>query len=157
MTKVYQLYREQYVDTDIDVAWDFISSPSNLDAITPDDMAFEIVSELPDKMFNGQLIEYRVGIPLLGRQTWVSELKHIRPGQSFVDEQRIGPYKLWYHYHEVRMHGRGVRFIDRVHYSLPFGLLGALAHPLYVKGQLEYIFDYREGAINELLSRRPRN
>ncbi len=152
MPKMYQLYRELFIDTDIVTAWDFISSPKNLDAITPKDMVFEVVSELPDKMFNGQLIEYRVGIPLLGRQTWVSELKHIRPGHSFVDEQRIGPYKFWYHYHEISMHCNGVRFVDRVNYVLPFGPLGAIAQQLHVKSQLQYIFDYREVAMHELLT-----
>jgi len=152
MAKMHQLYREQLIDTDLETAWDFISSPKNLDAITPKDMVFEIVSELPDRMFDGQLIEYRVGIPLLGRQTWVSELKHIRHGHSFVDEQRIGPYNLWYHYHEVSMHGSGVRFVDRVNYVLPLGPLGAIAQQLYVKSQLQYIFDYREVAMHEQLS-----
>jgi ligand-binding SRPBCC domain-containing protein len=154
MATMHQLYREQFIDTDIVTAWDFISSPKNLDAITPDDMAFEIVSELPEKMFDGQLIEYRVGIPVLGRQTWVSELKHIRPGHSFVDEQRIGPYKFWYHYHEISMHACGVRFVDRIHYVLPFGPLGAIAQQLYVKSQLRDIFDYREMAMHEQLNRR---
>ena len=154
MAKMHHFHREQFIDTDNVTAWDFISSPKNLDAVTPEDMAFEIVTELPEKMFDGQLIEYRVGIPLLGRQTWVSELKHIRPGHSFVDEQRIGPYKLWYHYHEVSMHGNGVRFVDRVHYVLPGGPLGAIAQRLYVKRQLQYIFDYRELAMHEQLNRR---
>ena len=153
VTKIHQLYREQFIDTDLTTAWDFISSPKNLDAITPQDMTFEIVTELPEKMFNGLLIEYRVGIPVLGRQPWVSEIKHICPQHSFVDEQRIGPYKLWYHYHEISMYGSGVRFVDRVNYVLPFGPLGAIAHSLYVKNQLEYIFNYREAAMHEKLSR----
>ena len=153
MAKLYQLYREQVIETDLATAWDFISSPSNLEAITPNDLAFEVVSELPDKMYEGQLIEYRVGIPWLGRQTWVSELKHIRAGHSFVDEQRIGPYQLWYHYHEVSRAPGGVRFVDRVHYALPLGPLGTLAHWVFVKRQLRAIFDYRAAAMPQQLSR----
>lgn len=119
--------------------------------MTPEDVAFEIVSELPDIMYDGLLIEYRVGIPFLGKQAWLTELKHIRERHSFVDEQLIGPYKLWYHYHEVREVEGGVRFIDRVNYVMPFGPLGAIARAAYVKGQLNTIFDFRSQAmINHL-------
>ena len=85
MPKIYQLHREQVIATDLETAWDFMSSPKNLDAITPDDLSFEIITEVPEVMYNGLLIEYRVGIPLLGKQTWLTELKHIRNNHSFVD------------------------------------------------------------------------
>lgn len=153
MAKIYQLTREQVIDTDLDTAWNFISSPKNLDAITPDDMPFEIITEVPEVMYNGLLIEYRVGIPILGWQTWLTELKHIRERHSFVDEQRIGPYQIWYHYHEITEHPEGVRFIDRVNYVIPCGPLGQLAHGLYVKNQLKHVFDFREVAMREHLSK----
>ena len=151
MSKIYTLYREQTVKTDIDAAWDFIRSPRNLDAITPDDMSFEIVTELPDTMYNGLLIEYCIGIPIIGKQTWLTEIKYVRDRHSFVDEQRVGPYKLWYHYHEIQPFGESVCFIDRVRYVLPFGPLGTLAHCFYVKKQLQHVFDYRAQAIPRLL------
>jgi ligand-binding SRPBCC domain-containing protein len=144
---IHTLHREQIVQTTIDTAWDFISSPANLDAITPPDMSFEIVTDVPAAMYNGLLIEYRVGIPFLGKQTWLTELKHIRPGHSFVDEQRVGPYKLWYHYHEITEVSDGVRFIDHVNYVMPFGPCGEIARSVYVKQQLQQIFDYRETAM----------
>lgn len=149
MSKIHQLYREQVIPTDLKTAWEFIRSPRNLDAITPDDMPFEIITDTPDEMYNGLMIEYRVGVPYIGKQRWLTELKHIREGHSFVDEQRIGPYKLWYHYHEVTEVEGGIRFIDRVHYALPFGPLGAIAHAVFVNRQLKEIFDYREQALRE--------
>ena len=152
MPALKQLYREQVIATDLNTAWDFIRRPQNLNRITPDDMTFEIISEVPEEMYNGLMIEYRIGIPLLGKQPWLSEIKHVRDHHSFVDEQRIGPYRLWYHYHEISEHADGVRFVDRVHYSLPFGPLGAIAHWLYVKKQLQYIFDYRRQAMVEVFS-----
>lgn len=147
MPTIHQLEREQTIATELETAWNFISTPQNLDRITPDDMDFEIVSKLPEQMYNGLLIEYRVGIPLIGKQTWLTELKHIREQHSFVDEQRIGPYRLWYHYHEITAVAGGVRFIDRVSYVMPFGPFGALARGLYVKKELERIFDYRQKAM----------
>jgi ligand-binding SRPBCC domain-containing protein len=151
MPRIYTLSREQTIQTTLAKAWAFISSPANLDAITPPDMSFEIVSEVPDVMYDGLLIEYRVGIPLLGRQTWLTELKHIREEHSFVDEQRIGPYKIWYHYHEIQEVKDGVRFIDQVTYVMPFGPLGDIVRRVYVKNQLEHIFNFRKQAMVQLL------
>lgn len=150
MPKIHTLYREQTIATDLDTAWDFISRPENLNKITPTDMDFEIVSNLPDQMSNGLIIEYRIGIPLLGKQRWLTELKHIRERHSFVDEQRIGPYQLWYHYHEIRETDGGVQFIDRVHYAMPYCIFGEIAHCLYVKRQLRHIFEYRKTAMERL-------
>lgn len=151
MPKIHELYREQTVATDLDTAWEFIRSPRNLDRITPDDMSFEIISPLPETMFNGLLIEYRVGIPFLGKQTWLTELKHIRERHSFVDEQRAGPYRFWFHYHEITETEGGVRFIDRVTYVMPFGPIGEIARAVFVKRQLASVFDYRHDALERLL------
>lgn len=147
MPRIHKLDCEQTVNTDLDTAWDFIRSPQNLDRITPDDMPFEIVSQLPDTMYDGLIIEYRVGVPFVGKQTWLSEIKYIRDRHSFVDEQRVGPYKFWYHYHEVAEVEDGIRFTDRVSYIMPFGPLGEIARAVFVKKQLEGIFDYRRQAM----------
>ena len=152
MAKIYQLRREQIIATDIDTAWEFISSPKNLDAITPPDLSFEILTDVPNTMYNGLLIAYRINIPLLGKQNWLTELKHIRERHSFVDEQRIGPYKIWYHYHEITQCPEGVRFIDLVNYVIPFGLFGRIAHAAYVKQKLEHTFNYRAKVMPDLLT-----
>ena len=156
MPRIHQLLREQVIATDLDRAWQFISAPANLDAITPDDLRFSIVSEVPETMHEGLLVEYRIRIPVIGTQRWLTEIKHIREGHSFVDEQRIGPYRLWYHYHQISAHSGGVHFLDRVTYALPFGPLGALAHALFVRRTLNRIFDYRADRLRELL-RKPEN
>ena len=147
MPKIYQLHSEITIQTDLDTAWQFICSPKNLELITPNDMDFEIVSDLPEEMQDGLLVEYRVGVPVLGKQTWLSELKHIRERHSFVDEQLVGPYKLWLHYHEIYKVEDGVRFVDHINYIMPFGPLGAIARSIYVKRQLKRIFDYRAEAM----------
>jgi ligand-binding SRPBCC domain-containing protein len=151
MSKIYQLFREQTVSTDLDTAWDFICSPRNLDLMTPDDLSFEILTDLPDTMFEGLLIEYRIGIPFLGKQTWLTELKHIRERQSFVDEQRVGPYALWLHYHGISAVEGGVRFVDHVHYVMPLGPIGRLAHAVFVRRQLDAIFAFRRNALERHL------
>ena len=153
MPKVYQFERKQVIKIDMETAWDFMRSPANLNKITPPDMTFTILSDLPDVMFEGQIIRYKIKIPFIGEQNWVSELKHIKDKHSFVDDQRIGPYKLWYHYHQIEECLGGVEFTDHITYSIPYGLFGEFAHCIYVKNQLKNIFDYREETTPTLLEK----
>lgn len=147
---MYHLHQTQLLNASLDTLWAFIAEPRNLNEITPPEMDFEIVSEVPAKMYDGLLIEYRVRLPLLGTTRWVSEIKHIEEGKSFVDEQRYGPYKLWYHYHGLEACAEGVKMIDRVSYVPPFGPLGKLCNALFIARQLRAIFDYRR----EILAQR---
>ncbi len=109
---MYTLEREQRVAASMEQAWDFLQNPANLDRITPADLRFRIVSTVPAIMFNGLIVEYRITIPWAGTHSWVTEIKHIREGHSFVDEQRLGPYRFWYHYHEIREDNGQVVLID---------------------------------------------
>jgi ligand-binding SRPBCC domain-containing protein len=149
---LHQIKRTTLVNCSIEQAWDFIATPHNLNRITPENMAFEILSDLPEKMVDGLLIEYNVTIPLFGRWRWLTEIKHIREGVSFVDEQRVGPYKLWYHYHEVRPWGEQTKIFDQVTYKMPFWILGDLVNALIVRRQLKEVFDYRAAAFKQLLA-----
>lgn len=149
---MYTLEKELIVNTTREKAWEFIRNPANLDRITPDDMAFEIVTDLPEEMYEGMLVEYRVQIPIIGKQLWISELKHIRPGESFVDEQKIGPYRFWYHYHGIEVLDEGVKLIDRVTYAPPFGILGRIANAMFIRKTLDRIFEFREEAFRSILA-----
>ena len=150
---MYTLKRSIVVNTTLEEAWDFISRPQNLNLITPDDMEFKILSEVPEEMYNGLIIKYLVKIPLMGSQEWVSEIKHIRDYHSFVDEQRIGPYQLWYHYHEIRQVEGGIQFVDEVNYEVPYGIFGKIAHGVFIGRTLDRIFNYRNERFKELLDR----
>jgi len=75
----------------------------------------------------------------------------VRDGESFVDEQRIGPYSVWHHEHSFRDLGDGrVEMQDRITYALPFPPFGDLVQPWLVKPQLDRIFSFREKAVREL-------
>lgn len=149
---MYALYKETLAETTLDAAWEFISHPANLNLITPDDMEFEILTDLPDEMYDGLLVAYRVKIPAIGNRLWLSELKHIVHKRSFVDEQKIGPYKLWYHYHAIEETQAGIRFIDHVTYEVPFGVVGKAMHALFIRKTLDRIFDCREQRMRSLLN-----
>ena len=151
---MYTLERRQILTASLEDIWSFLQNPANLDRITPPDLRFSIVSDIPEKMHNGLIVEYRIAIPLLGTHTWITEIKHIREGHSFVDEQRLGPYRFWYHYHQIRPVEGGVEMLDRISYQPPFGLLGKLLHPLYIRKTLERIFDFRRQQLHLLLAQR---
>lgn len=105
-------------------------------------------------MYNGLIIRYKIKIPFLGTQEWVSEIKHISPNRSFVDEQRKGPYKFWFHYHEVREVEGGVELTDTIHYDIPFWIFGKIAHVLFVRRMLQNIFNHRKMKFGELLNKK---
>ena len=147
---LHTLEQEQTLPITLAEAWEFFSSPANLDEITPDDLGFKITSPLTGKMFDGQIITYRVRLAPLVHVTWVTEIKCVEEGRAFVDEQRFGPYKFWHHRHEFVEAPGGVLMRDKVHYALPFGPFGAIAHALFVRRKLEWIFNFRR----ELLTRR---
>jgi ligand-binding SRPBCC domain-containing protein len=104
----YQEKHSQHFNSSLDELWDFISNPYNLKLITPDYMGFDIVSkDLPDKIYEGMIISYKVS-PLLGiKTTWVTKITHISDKHYFVDEQGVGPYEIWHHQHFLESTSKG--------------------------------------------------
>ena len=156
MGKVYRLIRTQNLPMPLEEAWQFFSDPRNLKVITPPHLGFKILSELDGKMKEGQLIRYKVkpllGIPL----TWVTRICEVEEGKHFADEQLKGPYQLWYHRHYFEVIPGGVAMKDVIDYSLPLGWLGQLAHWLFVKRQVESIFEFRKKVLDEKFGEFPK-
>jgi ligand-binding SRPBCC domain-containing protein len=144
MSKVYSLKRVQQIPIPPADAWDFFSNPANLQLITAPGLGIKIISEHHgEKMYPGQVIEYKIsplpGIPLY----WMTVITHVEEGKYFIDEQRLGPYSLWHHQHHFRKIDGGVEMTDIVHYKIPYWFLGDIAHSVFVKKQLQKIFDFR--------------
>ncbi len=150
-----QLLREQFIPGDPAAIWAFFATPRNLDALTPPNLRLAIVGESPARMYAGQMIAYRVGILPGVTLRWLTEITHVIEGEFFVDEQRIGPYRVWHHEHrfERAPDSRGVTMTDRVTYDVGWGPLGDLAHALWIGKQLQFIFDYRAQKVAELFPR----
>ena len=88
------------------------------------------------------------GVPV----RWRTLIQDWSPSRRFVDTQLSGPYALWHHTHTFKEVSPNVTLMrDRVLYRLPFGILGRIAHALFVKRALQEIFDYRRQATAELL------
>ena len=83
----YQFKRKQLIHDSRESVWDFISSPGNLKLITPDYMGFDITStDIPEKMYQGMIISYKVS-PVLGiKTTWVTEITHLEQNSYFVNK-----------------------------------------------------------------------
>ncbi len=151
---IHVLETSQIIHASIERAWDFFSDPRNLAKITPPELDFTILTALPERVYPGMIIEYRVRPLLRIPARWLTEITHVESGRFFVDEQRIGPYRIWHHEHHFQpLDGERIEMRDRVTYVLPFGPLGDLVHPFLVKPQLTKIFAYREKAVNELFLR----
>ena len=149
--------REIVINARSEKVWGFLATPANLDRLTPPSLKFRILSPVPDQMYDGLTILYEIGIPLFGSWRWLTEIKHIVDGQSFVDEQRLGPYRFWYHYHRIEpLENDRTRMSDRVLYQLPFGPLGELVHAFRIKAMLAQIFEYRAEVLEEIFNE-PKN
>jgi len=146
----YQFEQTQKINTSKEDLWKFISSPSNLKKITPNYMGFDITSKnSSEKMYEGMLISYVVK-PILNIKTkWVTEITHINEGVFFIDEQRMGPYKLWHHQHFIEEIPGGVLMKDIVSYIPPFGFVGVIANKLFIKDKLNQIFAFRNQALEK--------
>lgn len=141
----YQFIHEQLFQASVEEMWSFISAPKNLKEITPDYMGFEVTTPyLSEKMYAGMIISYKVSPVLNFKVDWVTEITHVKENEFFVDEQRIGPYKLWHHQHHLIQMQEGVLMRDIVTYQPPFGFLGALANKLLISKKLNEIFNYRK-------------
>jgi ligand-binding SRPBCC domain-containing protein len=146
---VHQLGREQTIPADVSAVWAFFATPRNLNALTPPSLHFQLLGE-PLPMHAGQMLSYRIRVAPLVRLRWLTEIVHVEPGRYFVDEQRIGPYRLWHHEHHFAETSGGTRMVDRVTYALPLGVVGDLIHAVWVRRQLRYIFDYRAARVRDL-------
>jgi len=140
----------QILNTSLEEAWNFFSRPENLREITPNDLDFTIISDVPEEMYEGMLITYKVR-PIFGLRTkWTSKISNIKEKSYFIDEQISGPYKLWHHQHFFREIKNGVEMKDIVHYAIPLAPFSNIIVKSIVKKKLIYIFEFRKNKIKEI-------
>ncbi len=129
----------------------FFADAGNLDAITPPWLNFHIVTPRPIEMRAGTLIDYKLrvrGLPL----RWRTLIKEWQPPFRFVDEQLRGPYRQWIHTHTFEARDGGTLARDVVHYAVPFDFI---AHPLFVRRDIETIFQFRTEALRAKFAGEP--
>jgi ligand-binding SRPBCC domain-containing protein len=148
--KIYQIKSKQVLSMTLEESWDFFSDPRNLSKITPPWLNLKITSDLPDKMYEGMIITYKV-YPFLGiPSNWVTEITHMKERQFFIDEQRFGPYKFWHHQHHFNEVEEGIEMTDIVNYALPLDPFSRPLNGLIVRKKVEEIFAFREDVLKNL-------
>ena len=123
----------------------FFAEARNLETLTPAWLKFEVLTPAPIEMRSGTLIDYRIrvhGFPI----RWRTEIAEWDPPRQFVDVQLSGPYTLWHHTHTFEESAGGTLCRDRVRYR-PRG--GALIHWLFVRRDVERIFQFRQQRLRE--------
>lgn len=143
------LQQQQILPISLEEAWNFFATPRNLNEITPPDLTFEITSPLPDKMYEGLMITYKIRPFLNIPFDWCTEITHIKEMEYFVDEQRSGPYKIWHHEHHFNAVEGGVLMTDLLYYEIGLSAIGWLAGKLFVHQRVKDIFTYRKQTLAE--------
>lgn len=146
---IYSFQSEQFLAQPLERVFDFFKKPENLDSVTPKNLGFKILTPSPILMKKGAEIDYTIqlyGFPM----RWKTVITDYDPPHSFTDSQVKGPYKSWVHTHRFASQGAGTRMSDDLKYEIPLGPLGCLAHFLFVKREVEKIFEYRKQVIDQL-------
>jgi ligand-binding SRPBCC domain-containing protein len=145
------LEREQRLPGTPEEVFPFFADPRNLERITPALLRFRVLGDGRIAIAQGTLIRYRLrfrGVPV----NWLTEIVDWSPPHRFADVQARGPFALWHHTHSFERDGDATVMRDRVVYRIGFGPLGALAHALVVRRDLERIFDFRAERVPALLA-----
>ena len=143
----FALEREQLVPGQATELFEFFENPENLTVLTPPQLQFRVIESSTPVISQGTVTDYAFkfcGFPL----KWTSLISMWNPPFEFVDEQVRGPYRSWVHQHAFEQTDAGVRIRDRVTYRV---LGGALVNGLFVRRELNRIFDYRKESLAKAL------
>ena len=148
---LYKITSSQHVDAKLDKVWDYYSRPANLESITPKSLSFKILNNPIEEMKEGDIIKFKMKLLPLINISWVTEIKSLKPLKYFIDEQKIGPYKLWHHRHSFEANRFGTTITDEIHFALPLKFISNILYTLFIKKKLKEIFEYRNKRIINLL------
>ena len=152
---IYTLSSEQILPISLDEAWDFFSTPKNLDKITPSEMNFNITNNPPDKTYPGQIITYKIGILPGIKSNWVTEITQLKEKEFFVDEQRFGPYAMWHHEHHFsKISETETLMTDLLNFKMPLGPIGDLLGGKLVLNKVKFIFESRFKILEDYFSKK---
>jgi len=164
---------EQWVPYDCEQVFRFFANPSNLPRIMPPatgtrllEVRLEsppshpmVTDDQPIAGIGSEIVTSFLILPLLPlRAEWIALITEFEWNHHFADVQKKGPFKSFYHRHEIlperRDETNGSLARDIIEYDPGLGWLGALAQKLFIADQLQRTFAYRQHALTRLLSQR---
>ena len=125
------------------------ATPKKLERMTSDALRVEVITPGGLEMKHGALFDYLIrmrGLPM----RWTTYLAECDASHRFVDVQLKGPYSFWHHTHTFEPTPNGNLIQDEVRSGMPFGLVGALAHALVFRKDLDLVFSCRRDIIREI-------
>ena len=159
---------EQWVSVEINRVFRFFANPQNLPRIMPPATETKLVevklippptAEQDSKDLAGVgseiVTSFRLfpWIPLHAK--WTARITEFEWNHHFADLQIKGPFKRFYHRHELVPETRqgisGTMVHDRIEYEVGYGIVGRLAEK-YIAGQLRETFKYRQVTTEKLLT-----
>ena len=143
------LKQEQFLPIPIEEAWEFFSTPRNLNKITPEKMVFKIISDVPEKIHEGLIINYKIKPMLNIAVDWCTEITQVSQPNFFIDEQRKGPYKIWHHEHHFKKVEGGTLMTDLLSYDIGMWIFGWVAGKIFVHSKVKQIFEFRRKVLEE--------
>jgi ligand-binding SRPBCC domain-containing protein len=155
---VHQWRVRQPLPISLQTAWDFFACADNLAQMTPPAMGMRITPVHGKPVYPGQILVHSVrmfeGIPF-PRTDWMTEIVHVQPPHFFADEQKAGPFSVWWHEHHLTETPTGVVVEDYIRYVVPLGPIGNLANWLMVRPMIRRAFRFREQKLRELFQAGP--
>jgi ligand-binding SRPBCC domain-containing protein len=149
--RIHVFERELWLPLPPEQVFPFFADATNLQALTPPWLNFNIVTPPPIAMRAGTLIDYRLrvrGLPV----RWRTRINVWQPPHRFVDEQLRGPYRQWIHEHTFEPRDGGTLARDIVTYAVP---LDWLVHRWLVRPDIEKIFAFRSTALQQVFAAAP--
>lgn len=175
----YSFHSEQWLPYSVDEVFAFFANPENLPRLMPrwQDARIEeaVLAPAPPRPSAGRAnlrsavagpgsritLSFRPFPYSPVRLSWEAEISEFKWDHHFCDIQLRGPFASWRHCHTVAPEVcfdraanavAGTVLRDEVEYDVPFGILGRLAHGLFLSRQLHKTFAYRQARTLTLLA-----
>ena len=147
--KLERIQTSKRLPIQVEEAWDFFTSPENLQSVMPPWLDYQLSSSPPEYLHPGAMYSAQMRpFPGVTLHT-VNTVMHIRPPSLFITEQRVGPFKLWHHEYHFKELQDGVVVDEVVQYGMRYGPMGRLVHDLFVRKRLHAIFMHRARALDQ--------
>jgi ligand-binding SRPBCC domain-containing protein len=166
----YSYHTQQWLPYPVEQIFDFFSNPDNLPLLMRPSQKARIDNKtiVPPPTADGS--EHtnaagsgsRITLSFLPfrfapfRMRWVAEIVEFKWNERFCDRQITGPFAYWNHCHYIQPVTQsgvpGTLISDDLEYELPDIFLVPLAHSLFLRGELERTFAFRQSQLARILA-----